>query len=758
MDLESLARVPEKFKIMRLLSLLLLCCGLANLAFAQHHDDHNLLTGTITNEKGEALAAATVQWEGSATGVVADMDGRFSIEKQTQTANLIINYVGYAPVTISVEPEEEDLAIEIEGILELVTVEVAAKMHDSYVSTLNTLNVESITSKEFKKAACCNLGESFETNASVDVSYSDAVTGAREIQMLGLRGIYTQLLMENRPTFYGLAAPFALEYIPGTWLEGIQIAKGASSVRNGFQSITGQINTELVKPFSDKPLFVNLFSSNQGRYEANVHLNHVLNEKWSTGLLLHGSAQQSEFDHDDDTFMDMPQKKQLNAMYRLFYESELICGQLNVQGIVDRRESGQLSSLADGNRELYRIGQNNDRVEVFSKVGYKGFAEPYRSLGSMFSATWHRTDSYYGLVQHQGEQRSFFANLLYATIIGTTDHQINYGLQYQYDQYRESLAGSNFDRTESVPGAFADYTFHGESATGKGFGAIVGLRLDHHNLHGLLFTPRANVRYNFDENTVVRASAGRGYRNANIISENVSMLASSRSVVVLENLKMEDAWNYGVNLTHNGKWADRAYSFVVDLYRTDFMNQVVMDMEQDYRFIYFYNLRGRSFSNSALVSLTWEVLKGLNMKVAYKYNDVRTTFVDDGLLERPLTPRHRGLVTADYETPNKKWLFSGQAQWTGTQRLLDHDHLPNEYHRHGEGSAPDYVLANFQVSYRFTKLELYAGGENLTDYRQHRPIIAWQDPFGEFFDATQVYAPTMGARGYLGLRWWIGEK
>lgn len=234
---------------------LALSCCFANHIFAQENHHHTLITGTVVNEKGEPLAAATIQWEGTDSGVVADMDGRFSIEKQANPANLIISYVGYAPVSIPVEPHEDNLLIEVSGILELVEVEVAEKMLDSYVSTLSTLNVESITSKELKKAPCCNLAESFETNASVDVSYSDAITGAREIQLLGLRGIYTQLMVENRPAYYGLATPFAMEYLPGTWLEGIQISKGASTVRNGFQSITGQINTELVKPFNDKPFF-----------------------------------------------------------------------------------------------------------------------------------------------------------------------------------------------------------------------------------------------------------------------------------------------------------------------------------------------------------------------------------------------------------------------------------------------------------------------------------------------------------------------
>ena len=471
---------------MRLLyRITLFVCCLAGRMEAQEHHDH-LLSGTVVNEKGEPLAAATVQWEGSNSGVVADLEGRFSIEKQTTSANLIISYVGYAPVSIPVEPEENNLLIEVSGILELIEVEVAAKMHDSYVSTLSTMNVESISSKELKKAPCCNLAESFETNASVDVAYSDAITGAREIQLLGLRGIYTQLMVENRSTYYGLATPFAMEYIPGTWLEGIQISKGASTVRNGFQSITGQINAELVKPYRDKPFFLNLFASNAGRYEANLHLNRKLNEKWSTGLLLHGSTQQSEFDHDDDTFMDMPQKRQLNGLYRLFYEGEIICAQFNVQGILDRRESGQMSNLGENGTPLYRIAQNADRVEAWGKLGYKGFADTYRSLGSMFSATWHRTNSDYGNRPHEGEQRSFFANILYATIIGTTDHQINYGLQFQYDQFRESFDQVGYDRTEIVPGAFAEYTFNAQPEVSRGFGAILGLRLDHHNLHGLL--------------------------------------------------------------------------------------------------------------------------------------------------------------------------------------------------------------------------------------------------------------------------------
>ncbi len=719
-----------------------------------------MLTGFVTNEQEEPLIYATVNWKGTTISATTDVEGYFEIERGEGHSDIEVSYVGYDAITIHIEPEEESVWVEMAGAVALTEVEVTARQSGNFTSTLETRNVESITSKELRKAPCCNLGESFETNAAVDVAYADAITGAREIQLLGLRGIYTQLLIEKRPALYGLAAPYALDYIAGTWLSGIQISKGAGTVQTGYGGMAGAINSELEKPNDGRKMFVNLFGSHLGRGEANVHINRKLNNNWSTGVLLHGSLFQNEVDHNGDGFLSMPQKQVGTGMFRLFYNgNDPFEGQLNVQVLSEDRTAGQISTAVNPQGGLYQVRQNNDRVDITAKLGYLGFEEVYRSAGSIWNATYHRLNSSYGNRQHRGEQRSFYSNLFYSTIIKNSNNKITYGGGYQYDDYQEFVDEADISRTEHKTGAFAEYTYKGENFTTADWwtemGLILGLRADYHNQFGFLVTPRMNFKFNFTEDAVIRVSGGRGYRTANVVAENISYLASSRQIVFVEDLDIESSWNYGANFTQKFKVGKREGAFSVDAYRTQFTNQVILDVEDNYEQLLIYNLDGESFSNAFLTSLNFEIIPRLDVKVAYKFNDVRATYQGD-LRERPLVAKHRGLVAVDYETNSKKWRFNLSSQIVGPQRLQNINNLPSSIEVNEVGHSPSYAIANGQITYAPSKKwEFYGGGENLTGYFQQNPIIGADDPFGEYFDATRVYAPTMGTVGYAGLRYTI---
>jgi len=556
-----------------------------NLSFGQ------IISGTVTNEEGEVLFGATIVWDGTDLAAVADENGHFELPQQDTTAYLRVDYVGYDGVFIEVLPEETTLEIAIAGITELMEVEVAAKRRDNYISTLNTLNIESLNAGEFRKAPCCNLAESFQTNASIDVSYTDAITGAREIKLLGLRGTYTQLMIEQRPFITGLGSAFSLEYIPGTWLHSIQISKGTSTVKNGYNAITGQINSELVKPFEDKKLFVNLYGSTFGRGEVNLHLNHKFRDEWSTGILLHASKRQNEIDNNNDTFYDTPQKTMYDALFRAFYRGTDIRGQINAHFISDRHTAGQIPSSELTNP--YQISQNNNRVELFGKFGYLGFDDLSKSIGFIADAAWHDLDSYYGNKHHHGKQQNVYLSSIFSNGFGDSEHHLDMGISYIYDNYDEQLDDTNLNRMESIPGAFIEYTFlpnraedevtEVESSFRNKFGAVIGMRVDHHNLFGWLYTPRANIKYNFSDESVIRFSAGRGYRYANVIAENIRVLASNRAILIAPNLQLEDAWNFGFNYTQNFKLLKKDGSFSLDLYRTSFNNQIVLDLDSDYQ-------------------------------------------------------------------------------------------------------------------------------------------------------------------------------
>jgi outer membrane receptor for ferrienterochelin and colicins len=723
------------------------------------------LKGVITDEHGESLPGATVYWKNTTKGVIAEMDGRYEIERLEGNNILVINFVGYNPAEIEVAPDQEVLDITIEGHVNLETVEVVGQASDHAFSTLDNRNIETIGHGELRKSACCSLAESFETNASVDVTYSDAVTGTKEIQMLGLRGVYTQFLTEKRPALNGLASPYALEYIPGTWLESIQIAKGAGSVESGFSAIAGQINTELMKPWEDKPVFVNLFGSTMERGEANIHLNKALSKNWSTGVLLHGSFTQNQIDHDDDTFLDQPNKEFLTGLYRLFFTHPEWEAQFNVQALRDRRTGGQIVPKG-ATGDYFIMSQLANRVDAFGKVAFNGFRNEGQGIGFIWNYVWHDVNSRVGRNTHIGTQQTMYGNLLFKTpLFASTDHKFATGLNFQWDDFDEYLNDTDISRQESTIGGYAEYSFHPEIESCSNpdfwwqrFGFIAGIRYDYHNQFGPMLSPRVSAKYNFSEESIVRLSLSKGFRSANIVAENYSVLATNRTFEVETPLNLEEAWTGGLNFTYNFPFlADRA-TIAFDAFRTWFQNQIVMDVEEDYTKVFFFNLDGPSYSNSLVTTFSFKPIKQLEAKVAYKFTDVKTTYLS-GLRERPLVARHRGLVTLGYETLNKRWMVNLIAQIVGPQRLPDNSQIPAALLTNHPEYSPTYATFNAQVTRVIRpNFEIYVGGENLSNYRQHFPIIGFTDPFGEYFNGMQVYAPTMGAVGYVGIRWWLDKE
>ncbi len=725
------------------------------------------INGIITDENEELLIGASIFWQDTKQGTVSDAAGRFILPARTEAATLEVNYVGYNTAEVQVLPGETNLWIEVKGITQLQTVTVEAKGFDTRISTIGVRNLEQVTSKELRKAPCCNLSESFQTNGVIDVAYPNALTGVKEIQMLGLRGIYSQFLVENRPSMTGIAIPFAFEYIPGTWLSGIDLAKGASTVKNGNGGISGQVNAEIVKPDVDKPLFVNLFSSTEGRGEVNVHLNNK-GKKSANGLLLHGSFVDNNWDMNDDNFKDSPNRQQLNGMYRWKYDGPEGCAQFNVQALTDRRQSGQFRDIEGYAGPRFEIDQQNDRVEAWGKFGKEQFlGKQFLELGNILGVSWHNTRSQFGQNDYAATQKSLYWQTLFKTIIQNTNHHIEVAPSIQYDDIQESVNEGNLDRREFVPGVMAEYTFSRPNARFEfpDLVVVLGGRIDWNSRFGWQATPRLSAKYNFTEKSIVRLSAGRGYRSPNVMAENISLLASNRNFVFAspnggnaELLGPEEAWNYGVNFTQNFKIAARDASFSVDVYRTDFVRQVLVDVEQppinSNLSVYFYNSTGKSFSNSVMMNLQYNPLPGLDVKFVFKWNDVRAEFADGILKTLPLVAQQRGLVSVDYTTPNKLWTFNTYVQIIGPQRLPDNSFLPHELTHDFPPTTPTFALLNAQVTRKIGQnFELYAGCENITGYQQHHAIINADNPASTFFNGSQVWAPMMRQVGYLGVRW-----
>lgn len=734
-----------------LLLLIILQCDNKTLA------QTNLVSGRViemgTNQKEQTVVGANVYWANTQNAVQTDVDGRFSIAAIGDNTRLVVSFVGYENDTINLEQGQNNFTVILQNGIELGVAEIRAKQGSTFISTLKPIKTEIITTQEIRKAACCNLSESFETNASVDVEYSDAVSGAKEIRLLGLDGVYVQMLTEGIPTLRGLASTFGLTYIPGAWLESIHITKGSGSVVNGYEPITGQINIEYQKPEKAPRLHLNLYGNQMGRAEMNLNLRQKIDESWSTMLLLHGANMNAKVDHNEDGFLDMPRTQTYTAINRWKYQGKKVESMFGLKGLLENRQAGQ--SVFDPKQPRtttngYGIGIDTRRAEAFAKTGLF-LKKCHQSIGTMLSFVYHEQDMFFGLKNYDGKQLNFFANIIYESIIKDKGNGIKMGGSYMYDQYRETYNDTLYARTESVPGVFVEYTRKKK----ENFTAVVGLRADYHNLYGFQFTPRLHLRYQVTPNTTFRASAGRGFRVANIFAENTAIFASGRELELATGILPESAWNEGINLTQKIKIGEREGHFSVDLYRTDFENQLVTDVYSSTDKIRFYNLEGKSFANSIQAELGYEVLKGFDVKIAYKFDDVRTTFKGmvgtngSTLMQVPFISRQKALLNLAYETPNKHWRFDFTTQWHGSKNLAlnantnDQTQMP---------TAPSHFILLGQITYAVKQWEFYAGGENLSNFTQKNPIANAGTPFANTFDASNVWGPVYGAMVYAGLR------
>lgn len=715
--------------------------------------------GKVTEKTADGstvpLPGASVFWLNDFTGGTTDAAGEFSIpEPHHYPSQLVISFVGFTADTVTIS-NKKYRTFTLQSSLELQTVEIAARREAIGISTIQTINAEKITEKELLKAACCNLSEAFETSPTVNVAYKDAVTGAKEIQLLGLSGTYSQLLTENIPSLYGVGRIYGLNYIPGPWMESIQVTKGSGSVLHGYESTTGQVNIEFKKPDNDEVprFYLNLFGEANSNAEINTHFRKKLNDKLSSILMLHGNYMNAEEDHNHDGFLDIPKTRQVNIYNRWqYHQGNKLEAQLGLKFLSDRREGGQLSSVQPdalvGKRYSSLVESN--RAEAFAKVGLIYPENPFRSIGNIAQVTWHDMKSNFGLRNYNATQKNLYLQSIYQDIFGEINHQFRTGFTFRYDELKENFVDKNLQLTEvsdeKVIGAFFEYTYHYlDELT-----LIGGVREDYHDDFGWVFTPRFHGKYNFTPNLIVRASAGRSFRRPYRFADNISIMASSKSVKLLEEARPERAWNYGTNLTGKFELNNREGSLVLDYYRTEFENQLVMDAYSDSSAILFYNLNGSSFSNSFQVTLNYELLNKLDVRLAYKLDDVKITYLQ-GLERKPLISRNKALMNIAFASNNDHWKFDYTLIWDGEKRL------PRSPSHHHEGNAdqvsPDFFIMHLQVTKVFRKFELYAGTENLLNFRQDHPILSPEDPFGENFDATRIWGPVDGRRIYAGLRY-----
>ncbi|NDW09946.1 TonB-dependent receptor domain-containing protein [Dysgonomonas sp. 520] len=714
--------------------------------------------GNVYDSKKKPLEGVLVFWENSTDAVKTDEKGYFEISGVKDAHHLHFSLFGYEEYALHTHDNGKPLSITLKDVKELEEVVVTKAAVGRFSSRIDPMRTELLNTKELSRAACCSLAESFETNPSVDVSYSDAVTGAKQIQLLGISGTYVQMLTENFPNFRGAAKLYGLDYIPGPWMESIHISKGSASVKNGYESISGQVNVEYKKPQDADPLSLNFFMSDASRYEGNADAALVLNDKLSTGIFAHYSNEKKEHDDNDDSFLDMPKRQQINLMNRWHYQTDNFISQSAIKFVNDERRSGQTKhTMPKGAAyDPYVIDVKTNRAELFTKNGYILDHHKNESIALIMSGSYHDQKSKYATDKYNVYEYNLNASLMYEKDFSDM-HKLSTGVSFNHDYFNESkyvrdLIPGNQDDKESVTGAYAQYTF---SLNNKLI-VLAGLRADYSSLHDNLFlTPRVHIKYDLFHGAHLRLSAGKGYRTVFVLPENSYLLASNRRIDIENNLKQEEAWNFGASANFHIPLFGEELSLAVEYFHTNFQNQVVMDMDSDPHKVSFYNLTGKSYSNSFQIEASYPLFKGFTLLGAYRWNNTKTDYKNGQRLKKPLLSDYKALATASYETNLRKWQFDLTAQFNGggrmpTPNVVDGAPLWKEKFK-------SYTIMNAQVTKFFRTWSVYAGAENILNFKQKNPVIAASDPYGSNFDATMVYGPTQGTKFYVGLRYNIGK-
>ena len=707
---------------------------------------HGYVRSQDVNSKAIPVPGAVVGVLHTTNSAYSDSTGMFMLmNADAATDTLIVIALGYK--TDTVLPEKRNSVIINVQPMELKEVNINANKATRMESS--AMNVEVINSNDLTRAACCTLSESFANTASVDVSYSDAVSGARQIRMLGLDGIYTQIMTENIPAIRGLGRTFGMDAIPELWMDAIQVNKGAGSVTNGYESIAGQINIEYKKPQESERLFLNFYLNQDLRSEITLGTAKKINKKWSTLTAIHGTYNWMKVDMNKDGYLDNPLTRDAGILNRFTYLSG---GLFNFWSVITANVDDRIGGSVHFNPGESLMNQNywglrltSENVNAFFKTGFNLPKQSF--IGIQYNYQFHNQEGYVGRRDYTGQENFGYLNFIYQKTLDKHEDMIKAGASMIADNVNEQFDTLNQKRTEVVPGVFAEGTFN--FGADKKVVLITGARLDYSNIYGLMFSPRVNIKWNIVRDLSFRASGGRGYRTPTIFAENFGRLANSRAIVIAPDLHDEVAWNYGAGLVYKFFLNYREGSISVDYYRTDFIHQVVVDME-DTRLLQFYNLQGRSFANALQAEASYEVLKGFDVKLAYKYEPAKETY--NGVLkEVPLQPLNRGLASLQYITNNRHWKFNTSLNWFGKTRVPNTS--INDADNQRPRQSPNWIQLNAQITFIWKTWQVYAGGENLTNYTQSNPLIAPQQPFSNQFDASLIWGPTRGAMAFVGFRY-----
>jgi outer membrane receptor for ferrienterochelin and colicins len=720
--------------------------------------------GQITDVKEIPLPGATVVWAGTTIGARSDDKGEFGIPLPADTTRkpvYLVALFGGARDTFAIDDFSAYWALAMSAAVTLQEVTVRDENTGAYISVLQPIKTEIINRNELRKAACCDLAGCFETQSSVQPQTTNILTNAKELRILGLSGVYNQVLVDGLPLIQGLSYTYGTGTLPGSMVENIWVVKGANSVVQGYEGMVGQITVFPREGGTAEPFTADLLVNSFGEKHLNAAVS-VKKTKWNNYLALHTSQPGGKWDRDDDTFLDLPLLTRYSMYNKWRYRKENEDGWsafIGARYVDEKRNGGQKTfdpETGRGSTAAYGQAVAFRQPELFTKTGYRFDAN--RKISLLASGFRQVQDSWFGVLHYQGRQNSAYANLQYELFWGKNrQHDLKTGISYRHlrldeditfssDTLPRSFAGA-YRREENIPGVFAESVFNFPAAK---LTVITGLRADRHNTFGWYATPRVMLRYQPRPNTDLRASIGTGWRTVNLFSENINLLTGGRDIVFAEALRPERALNMGLNATQKWTLGATQFTATADLYHTRFQNQFFPDYDTDPGKAIIANYTGPSVSNGFQAELSAAINRRADLRAAYNFLDVwRRPNGEKVLL--PFNARHRVLGVASLHSPEPLWQFDLNLHWYGRQRLPDTRQNPEAY-RLPDFSTP-FALVGMQYTHTFKRgLEIFGGCENVFDFRQKRPILSWENPFGPYFDTSFAWGPTRGREFYVGVR------
>lgn len=724
------------------------------------------IKGKLFGEKEagkEILPGGTIQWIGTDNAAVVNENGVFELSADGVTDKRVIaSYKGYEIDTINWDGRTY-LSITLKQIATELSGVTVTNSKGASISGNAVIKTEVINQRELSKAACCDLAGCFGTQASVQPQTTNVITNAQELRILGLSGVYNQVLIDGLPMIQGLTYTYGISTYPGTVVENIYVAKGTTSVLQGFESISGQINLDTRHPDKADKLYLNAYINSFGEKHLNANVAGAVgkNKKWHTLLALHSVQPSARVDGNKDGFLDLPLLARYMVYNKWKYRNEAEQGfnaQFGLRFVNEKRIGGQKEYQSNGDKgsnQVYGQYVSFNQPETYTKLGYR-FSDR-QALTLALSGSTHQQDSWFGTLAYTGKQQMAYANLQHE--VGWKKHTLKYGMSYRYQELKETLGfmqpapgktyASDYVTRLPVPGFFAENTFHWMADK---LILIAGARMDRHQSEGWYFTPRTMLKYTINSQHTFRASAGTGWRQVNLFCEQPMILTSSRNIVFNEPLKPEEAMNWGVSHTWRFNIATTSGSLSADFYQTRFQRQFFPDYDANPALIVVRNFDGVSRSNGIQVDAAFTFFNQLEVKAAYNYLDVYRK-EDGNKMVLPFNPRNRAMSAVSYRTTNNRWQVDVNAHWFDKMRLPDTQSNPEPYKRPSWSTA--YTTLSAQGTFRLKTLELYAGCENIGNYRQPNPIISADNPFGPYFDLSSVWGPTRGREFYMGLRYSI---